>query len=43
MVNMEVAHKLQIYPPLGIMNAIEVIKAGKPGVPAGMAVEGARP
>ncbi|MGA0562930.1 ABC transporter substrate-binding protein [Ancylobacter sp. VNQ12] len=43
MVNMEVAHKLQIYPPLGIMNAIEVIKAGKPDLPAGMATDGSRP
>lgn len=47
MVNMEVAHKLGIYPPLGIMNAIEVIKAGKPGaapgLPPGMAAEGPRP
>ncbi|MCK0209440.1 ABC transporter substrate-binding protein [Starkeya koreensis] len=34
-VNMEVAHKLHLYPPLLMLNAIEAIKTGRP--PAGAA------
>lgn len=33
-VNMEVAHKLHLYPPLLLMNAIEVIKRGEGAAPA---------
>ncbi|QFR32680.1 ABC transporter substrate-binding protein [Ancylobacter sp. TS-1] len=40
-VNMEVAHKLNLYPPLLMLNAIEAIKTGKP--PADAAAAGAAP
>lgn len=40
-VNMEVAHKLSLYPPLLMLNAIEAIKTGTP--PAGAAAGAAAP